>query len=176
MSENLFDLTSKVAVITGSARGLGKAIAQGLANAGAKVVIADIDQKEAQVTAQEIQSQGGDAIALGIDVSVRTDCVQLVNNTVAHYGKLNIMVCNAGIDIIKPAEFLEEHEWDKIVDVDLKGYFNCAQLAARQMLEQKTGGSIIMTSSIASVVGIHGLVAYSAASRCCQSIGANHGG
>lgn len=120
-----------------------------------------------------MRSKGGDAFALRADVSVRTDCEQLVNGTVAHYRKLDIMVCNVGNDTIKPAESLEEHKWDLIINVDLNGYFNCAKLAARQMLEQGTGGSIIMSSSIASVVGIHGLVAYSAASRY-QSIGTNN--
>ncbi|PPS40952.1 SDR family NAD(P)-dependent oxidoreductase [Chroococcidiopsis sp. TS-821] len=159
MSQELFDLTEKVAIVTGAARGLGKAIAQGLADAGAGVVIADIDYTEAEATARTI----GNALALGVDVTIREACLQLVNQTVTHYGKLDVMVCNAGIDIIKPAEELTENEWDAIINVDLKGYFNCAQAAAKQMLQQGTGGSIIMNSSIASVVGIHGLVAYAAA-------------
>lgn len=100
---------------------------------------------------------------MGVDVTLRKDCQRMIDQTVTHYGKLDIMVCNAGIDIIEPAEALAENEWDTIISVNLKGYFNFAQLAARQMIEQKTGGSIIMNSSIASVVGIHGLVAYAAA-------------
>ncbi|MES1026101.1 SDR family NAD(P)-dependent oxidoreductase [Gloeocapsa sp. BRSZ] len=159
MSKELFDLTHKVAIVTGAARGLGKAIAQGLADAGASVVIADIDRVAAETTARTI----GNAFALSIDVTRRDQCLQLVEQTVTHYGKLDIMVCNAGIDIIKSAEDLEESEWDAIINVDLKGYFNCAQAAAKQMIRQGTGGSIIMNSSIASVVGIHGLVAYAAA-------------
>lgn len=159
MSKELFDLTGKVAIITGAARGLGKAIAQGLSDAGASVVIADIDRVEAEITARKI----GNGLALSVDVTVREQCLQLINQTVTHYGKLDIMICNAGIDIIKPAEDLEEGEWDAIMNVDLKGYFNCAQAAAKQMLQQGTGGSIIMNSSIASIVGISGLVAYASA-------------
>jgi len=159
MSKELFDLTGKVAIVTGAARGLGKAIAQGLADAGASVAIADIDRVEAETTARTI----GNALALSVDVTRRDQCLQLVEQTVTHYGKLDVMVCNAGIDIIKSAEDLEESEWDAIINVDLKGYFNCAQAATKQMIQQGTGGSIIMNSSIASVVGIHGLVAYAAA-------------
>lgn len=133
-----------MAIITGAARGLGKAIAQGLADAGASVVIADINHVEAETTARTI----GNALALSVDVTVREQCLQLINQTVTHYGKLDIMVCNAGIDIIKPAEDLEENEWNAIINVDLKGYFNCAQAAAKQMLQQGTGGSIIMNSSM----------------------------
>ncbi|BAZ33671.1 3-oxoacyl-[acyl-carrier-protein] reductase like (plasmid) [Cylindrospermum sp. NIES-4074] len=161
---NNFDLTGKVAIVTGAARGIGKAIAQGLATAGANVVIADIKQIEAEQTAQIIQESGGEAVAIYTDVTNRQDCADLIQQTVARYKHLDIMVCNAGIDMIKkPAELLEDNEWDAIVNVDLKGYFNCAQVAARQMLSQGTGGSIIMNSSIASVVGMDVTVAYAAA-------------
>ena len=163
MSKNFFDLSDKVAIVTGSARGLGKSIALGLADAGAKLVIADLNYPGAEATAGEIRKNNGAAIAIQADVSVRQDCQQLVNKTVEYYDRLDITVCNAGIDIIKPAESLEEEEWDAIINVNLKGYFNVAQLAARQMIVRGTGGSIVMNSSIASVVGIKGLVAYAAA-------------
>ncbi|MGK7915393.1 MAG: SDR family NAD(P)-dependent oxidoreductase [Prochloraceae cyanobacterium] len=163
MSKNLFALSDKVAIVTGSARGLGKAIALGLADAGAKLVIADLNYLGAEATAREIRENNGAAIAIQADVSVRQDCQQLVNKTVEHYDRLDITICNAGIDIIKPAESLEEEEWDAIINVNLKGYFNVAQLAARQMIARGTGGSIVMNSSIASLVGIEGLVAYAAA-------------
>lgn len=140
-----------------------RGIAQGLAATGASIVIADMDFIQAEATAREIRHNGGVALALSVDVTIRSDCQQMIEQTITHYGKLDIMVCNAGIDIIKPAVALEEHEWDAIINVNLKGYFNCAQLAAKQMIAQKTAGSIIMNSSIASVVGIPGLVAYAAA-------------
>ncbi len=160
---SLFDLTDKVAIITGSARGIGRAIAQGLASVGTKVVIADIKAPESEETAQKIQAAGGEAIAIPTDVRNRQDCLRLIEQTVAHYHKLDIMVCNAGIDIIKSAASLEELEWDDIINVNLKGYFHCAQLAALQMIKQGTGGSIIMNSSIGGVVGINGSAAYTAA-------------
>ncbi|CAD5966502.1 Glucose 1-dehydrogenase 2 [Planktothrix tepida] len=163
MEDHLFDLTHKVAIVTGGAQGIGKTIAQGLAQSGSKIVIGDIKLSEAEKTAQIIQDRGGQAIAIQTDVTNRQDCANLINQTVAHYNQLDIMVCNAGINIVKPALSLLEAEWDAIIDVDLKGYFNCAQLAAQQMIQQGTGGSIIMNSSIASVVGFPYAVAYSAA-------------
>ncbi|BAZ23332.1 3-oxoacyl-[acyl-carrier-protein] reductase like [Kalymmatonema gypsitolerans NIES-4073] len=162
MKPSLFDLTDKVAIITGSARGIGRAIAQGLASVGTKVVVADIKAPEAEKTAQMIQAAGGEAIAIPTDVRNRQDCLHLIEQTVAYYHRLDIMVCNAGVDIIKSAASLEELEWDNIINVNLKGYFHCAQLAALQMIEQGTGGSIIMNSSIGGVVGISGSAAYTA--------------
>lgn len=163
MESSLFDLTGKVAIVTGAARGIGRALAQGLAAVGTKVVVADIKVPESEKTVQMIQAAIGEAIAIPTDVRNRQDCLRLIEQTVAHYHKLDIMVCNAGIDIIKSAASLEELEWDDIINVNLKGYFHCAQLAARQMMEQGTGGSIIMNSSIGGVVGITGSAAYTAA-------------
>ncbi|KZL49090.1 oxidoreductase [Nodularia spumigena CENA596] len=163
MKNDLFDLTGKVAIITGAARGIGKAIAQGLADAGVKVVVADIKQAEAEATVKTIQDAGGEAVAFHTDVTKRGDCQNLIQQTVNYYNRLDILVCNAGIDILKPLIALEEDEWDAIINVDLKGYFNCVQLAAKQMIAQGTGGSIIMNSSIAGVIGIADSAAYTAA-------------
>lgn len=158
-----FDLTDKVAIVTGATRGIGKAIAEGLADAGAKLVITGRKLPDAEATALHIRSVGGEAIAIATDVTQRSDCVQMIKQTVAHYKQLDIMVCNAGINIPKPAISLQEEEWDAVINVNLKGYFNCAQLAAQQMIEQGIGGSIIMNSSIAGVLGRRNSVAYTAA-------------
>ena len=163
MNTKLFDLSGKVAVVTGSGRGLGKVMATGLAEFGAKVIICDQTLNEAEQTAQEIIAGGGVANATFVDISVRQSCEDLIKFTLDTFGRIDILVNSAGIDIIKPAEVLSESEWDQILDVDLKGHFNCSQFAAIQMMKQGTGGSIINISSIASVVGIQGLVAYSAA-------------
>lgn len=163
MNSKLFDLSEKVAIVTGSGRGLGKTMAMGLAQFGAKVVICDRALEEAQQTAKQINTAGAVAAATFVDISLRQSCDDLIKFTVKEFGSVDILVNSAGIDIIKPAEALSEAEWDKILDVDLKGHFNCSQFAAIQMMEQAVGGSIINISSIASVVGIHGLVAYSAA-------------
>ncbi|MFM7424102.1 MAG: SDR family NAD(P)-dependent oxidoreductase [Elainella sp.] len=159
----LFDLSNQVAIVTGSGRGLGAAMAQGLADHGAQLVICDRDLPAAEATATAIRAGGGTAIAAPVEITEAASCETLIQTALSQFGKVNILVNNAGIDIIKPALSLTESEWDKIIDVDLKGQFLCAQAAARQMIAQAEGGSIIFISSIASSVGIQNLVAYSAA-------------
>jgi NAD(P)-dependent dehydrogenase (short-subunit alcohol dehydrogenase family) len=160
---DLFDLSGKVAIVTGSGRGLGKAMAIGLAAAGATVVTCSRTLEQAEQAADEIAKAGGEAAATRVDTSDRQSCEDLVGFGIERFGRLDVLVNNAGIDIIKPVEEYGEDEWDQVVDINLKGYFLCAQLAGRRMLEQGTGGSIINNSSIASQVGVHGLIAYSAA-------------
>ena len=159
----LFDLSEKVAVVTGSGRGLGKAIAVGLADAGASVVVCSRTLSEAEAVADEIRSAGGRSLALQVDTADRTSCEHLIAMTVHKLGRVDVMVNNAGIDVIEAAEDVTEEAWDQVISINLKGYFNCSQLAARQMMAQGTGGSIINNSSIASRVGIAGLSAYAAA-------------
>ncbi|NJR57624.1 MAG: glucose 1-dehydrogenase [Cyanobacteria bacterium CRU_2_1] len=163
MNTKVFDLSKKVAIVTGSGRGLGKAMAIGLADFGANVVVCDRDRDVAEQTASTINSSGGIAAATVGDITVRQSCEALIQFTVEAFGQINVLVNNAGIDIIKSSTELTELEWDRILDVDLKGHFTCSQLVALQMIKQGAGGSIINISSIASVIGIRGLVAYSAA-------------
>ena len=153
---DIFSVADKVVCITGSSRGLGKAIAKGFAERGAKVVICAWNLAELEATKSEFQSQGLEVYAVEVDVSSRDNCKQLIDRTVEHYDAIDVLICNAGIDIIKPAEQYEAEEWDKILDINLRGYYFCAQFAAQRMLDRS--GSIIMTSSIAGAVGIPGLV------------------
>ena len=158
---DIFSVAGKVVCITGSSRGLGKAIARGFAERGAKVVISSWNLEELEATRREFQVQGLEVYAVEVDVSKRNDCKRLIERTVENYGAIDVLICNAGIDIIKPAEQYEAEEWDKIIDINLRGYYFCAQFAAQQMLDRGTG-SIVMTSSIAGAVGIPGLVPYAA--------------
>lgn len=163
MSTQIFDLTDKVVIITGSGRGLGKILAKGLANFGAKVVVCDCLIEEANKTTQEIIATGKVAASTYVDIAVRSTCEDLFKFAIAEFGRIDVLVNNAGIDIIKPAEAVSEEEWKRIIDVNLQGCFNCSQLAAIEMMKQGSSGSIINISSIASVIGVQGLVAYSAA-------------
>lgn len=163
MNKYLFNLTDKVIIVTGSGRGLGKTIATGLAAFGAKIVICDVAVEEANRTAESIKVANGNAIATFVDIISKRSCEDLLQFTHEEYGKVDVLVNNAAIDIIKPFEQVEESDWDKILDVDLKGHFLCSQLFAQQLIRQNLGGAIINISSIASVAGIHGLVPYSAA-------------
>lgn len=158
----LFDLSNQVAIVTGSGRGLGATIARGLAAAGASVMLCSRTKVEVERTTAEIVRNGGKAAATVVDTSDRASCQRLVDQTVASFGRLDVLVNNAGIDAISPAEDLTDDAWERVVNTNLKGYFICSQVAARQMLAQGTGGSIINNSSICSIIGVHGLTVYSA--------------
>jgi NAD(P)-dependent dehydrogenase (short-subunit alcohol dehydrogenase family) len=158
---DIFSVAGKVVGITGSSRGLGKAMARGFAERGAKVVISSWNLAELEATRDEFRLQGLEVYAVEVDVSKRDDCKRLIDRTVEYYGAIDVLICNAGIDTIKPAEQYEAEEWDKIIDINLRGYYFCTQFAAQQMLD-RGAGSIIMTSSIAGAVGIPGLVPYAA--------------
>lgn len=158
----LFDLSGRVAVVTGSGRGLGAAIAAGLADAGASVVVCSRTSPEAEQVAAQISADGGTATATTVDVKDRASCQALMDLAVSTYGRLDVLVNNAGIDIITPAEDVTDEAWQEILDINLRGYFLCSQVAGRRMLEQGSG-SIVNNSSIAGTAGIAGLTAYAAA-------------
>jgi NAD(P)-dependent dehydrogenase (short-subunit alcohol dehydrogenase family) len=161
MVKDLFSVKDKVVCISGSSRGLGKAIAQGFAERGAKVLISSWDSEELANTKQEFEAQGLWVESAVLDVRNQVDCQHFVETALKIHGTLDVMICNAGTDLIKPAEQYEENEWDKIIDINLRGYYFCAQFAAQHMLSVGRG-SIIMTSSIAGGTGIPGLVPYAA--------------
>ena len=157
-----FDLSGRVAIVTGSGRGLGAAIARGLAEAGASVMLCSRSEAELERTKSEITRAGGKAHMIVADTSDRPSCQRLTDSTVGHFGRVDVLVNNAGIDAIHPAEELTDEDWDRVMNTNLKGYFICSQVVARQMLAQGTGGSIINNSSICSVIGVNGLTVYSA--------------
>ncbi len=157
----LFDLTGKVGIITGSGRGLGATIAAGVAGANASVVVCSRTIEEAQATADRITASGGTAAATSVDVRDRASCESLVDFTLGTFGRLDILVNNAGIDVPTPAEDVTDEAWNEIIDINLRGYFLCSQVAGRVMLGQRQG-SIVNNSSIAATAGIAGLAAYAA--------------
>jgi 3-oxoacyl-[acyl-carrier protein] reductase len=142
----------KLALVTGAARGIGKAIALTLVRDGANVVVTDVDLEGAQQVAQAIEGLGRDSRAILADVSQREDVERLVSETVSHFGKIDILVNNAGI--IRRGSFVEHspHEWEKVLGVNLGGTFNCTQEVVPLMIEQG-GGKIVNISSIAGKVG-----------------------
>ncbi len=143
----LFDITGKNAIVTGASRGLGRAIAIGLAKAGADLVVTDIlDVKE---TVEEVRKAGRNAIGLKVDVTSRKDVEEMIKHVINKFGRIDILVNNAGIYRSAPAESMSEEDWDKVVDVNLKGEFLCAQEAGKQMIKQREGKIV----NIASVAG-----------------------
>jgi glucose 1-dehydrogenase len=143
----------KVAVVTGGGRGIGKAVAVALARAGNDIVLAEINLEVARAAAIEIEQYGGAVLAHATDVSKRASVEGLVEATLERFGRLDVLVNNAAV--IAPASSLEmtDEQWDMVINVDLKGVFLCSQLAARQMVVQRSG-SIINIASIAAERGI----------------------
>jgi 3-oxoacyl-[acyl-carrier protein] reductase len=148
----MIDLTGKTAIVTGGARGIGKAIALRLAQAGADVVISDIDLAGAEAAALEVKSMGRKSLALQGDISKLAEAESLIERTVAALGRVDILVNNAGITRDNLLVRMDEKEWDSVIAVNLKGTFNGIKAAARVMMKQRAGKII----SIASVVGVMG--------------------
>ncbi len=146
-------LKGKTAIVTGSGRGIGKAIALKLASLGANVVINDIPQSEdADITCNEIKAMGVGSICVKGDVRNIEDVKALVDSTVNEFGTVDIFVNNAGITRDGLMLRMTEEDWDLVMDINLKGAFNCIKTVARPMMKSR-GGSII---NIASVVGVMG--------------------
>lgn len=158
------ELKNKVAIITGARRGMGKSHALTLAKVGAKVVVADISEEECQKVVDEIKKNGGEAIAVKCDVTKKEDIDNMVKAAVGKWGKVDILVNNAGICQFKPFLELTEEEWDRTLDINLKGYFLCAQAAAKEMAKQKSGVIVNIASIVMGQIGkgMAGLAHYSA--------------
>ena len=142
-------LTDKVAIVTGAARGIGRASAERLLAEGAKVVISDIDEEQLNRTAVELGAAGR-VLVQRADVAIKSDVVQLIEAAVRHFGRLDIMVNNAGIAPVVDFLDVTEELLDRVLDVNLKGAFYGTQAAGRQMISQGQGGVIINMSSINS--------------------------
>ena len=142
------DLKGKVAIITGARRGMGRIHAITLAKAGAKVVVSDISLEDCQKVVKEIEKKGGEGLAVKCDVSEKMDVEEMVKKAVEKFGKVDILVNNAGIAQFTSFLEMTEEDWDRTLDINLKGYFLCAQACAKEMVKQKAG-VIINISSVA---------------------------
>jgi NAD(P)-dependent dehydrogenase (short-subunit alcohol dehydrogenase family) len=158
------DLTGQVAVVTGAGRGIGAAIAGAFAEAGADIVVADLDNESAQQTADRLRSLGRRALAVGADVGVALQVSELFNRVRTEFGRLDILVNNAGVWFRKPFLEISDSEWDLVLTTNLKGTFLCTQQAARLMMPQK-GGCIINIASHAGLFYSRGQGAHYAASK-----------
>ena len=150
-------LQNKVAVVTGAAQGIGRAVAERFAQEGAKVVLSDVNDALGQATAKAI---GKGAVYVHADTGSKKDADQLIEAAVKAHGRLDVLVNNAGI--VHAAEFLDlkEEDFDRVLRVNLKGYFLCGQAAARQMVKQGGGGAIVNMSSVNAVLAIPNIVSY----------------
>ncbi len=142
-------LEGKVAIVTGSAQGIGRAIALGFARDGAKLVVGDLKVDGAEAVAREIQGFGAEALALEADVSSEASAMNLKEEALRRFGRVDILVNNAGIYPLSPATQMTEEVWDKVLDTNLGGNFLCSRAVVPQMRAQKSGRIISVASSIA---------------------------
>ncbi|MFC5450602.1 SDR family NAD(P)-dependent oxidoreductase [Paenibacillus aestuarii] len=154
-----FDLTGKIAVITGASMGIGYGLTKALAHAGATVVAAARNQIQLQQLCEEIRQEGGNAFAVSLDVTNVSQIESVMNQIAQEHGRIDILVNNAGLGDNHPATEVTEADWDRMMDVNLKGLFFCCQSAGKIMLEQGYG-RIVNMSSQASVVGIRDHAVY----------------
>ncbi|WP_101924736.1 MULTISPECIES: 3-hydroxybutyrate dehydrogenase [Luteimonas] len=145
-------LDGKVCVVTGAASGIGKRIAEVYAQAGGKVVIADLKLEAAEATATEIRNAGGDALAVAMDVTDEAQVVDGIARAVAHYGRVDVLVSNAGIQIVNKVTDFSYADWKKMLAIHLDGAFLTTRECLRDMETRKTGGAIIYMGSVHSHV------------------------
>jgi 3-oxoacyl-[acyl-carrier protein] reductase len=157
----MIDLTNKIAVVTGGAQGIGKAVAETLAQRGANVVVADLQLEKAQTVAQELTTNTGNkAIAVQADVSNMESAKAMIDAAIAEFERVDILVNNAGITRDNLIMRMSEDEFDLVININLKGAFNCAKAVIRKMMKQRFG-RIINMASISGITGQAGQTNYS---------------
>jgi 3-oxoacyl-[acyl-carrier protein] reductase len=155
-------LSGKAAIVTGAGNGIGAAIAERLAAEGVGVLVADLRAERAKGTADDIRKAGGKAEPCAMDVRQRADAARAVSEAVARFGRLDILVCNAGLMDREPFLEMTDELWRRVLDTNLYGTFICAQAAARQMVQQGGGGRIVTVASNSGIFGGKGRAAYGA--------------
>ncbi|MHC4584335.1 MAG: SDR family NAD(P)-dependent oxidoreductase [Planctomycetota bacterium] len=158
---DLFNLSGKVAIVTGASRGLGQYFARALAKAGADLVITSRDLSRLTEFKKEIESLGRKALAVKLDVLSQSDIDNMVQATIKEYGKIDILVNNAGLNIRNPSIKFSPEDWDTVLDTNLKGSFFCAQAVAKEMIKRNYG-RIINMGSCTCVFGMEGIAPYTA--------------
>lgn len=159
--QDLFNLSGKVAIVTGTSRGLGQYFARALAKAGADLVITSRDLSRLTEFKKEIESLGRKALAVQLDVLSQSDIDNMVQATIKEYGKIDILVNNAGLNIRNPSIEFSPEDWDTVLDTNLKGSFFCAQAVAKEMIKRNYG-RIINMGSCTCVFGMEGIAPYTA--------------
>ena len=157
----LFDLTGKVAIVTGGNGGIGLGMARGLARAGASVVIAGRNQAKSESAAREVETLGAKALAIAVDVTDKNAVASMVEATLKTFGRLDILINNAGINIRNPAHTLCLDDWRAVIDTNLTSAFLCAQ-AVYPAMKKAGGGKIINIGSMMSIFGAGFAPAYAA--------------
>ena len=156
-------LANKVAIVTGASRGIGRAIAEDLAAAGARVVVNyNASPEAAEAVAAAIRANGGEATAVQADVANFQAAQDLIQSSLDTYGQIDILVNNAGTTRDTLLPLMKEADWDTVVDTNLKSVFNCCKAVVRPMMRRKQGGRIINISSVVGLIGQAGQANYAA--------------
>jgi len=148
---NEFDITGRAAIVTGGSKGIGLGMVTDLADAGADVAIVSRHPDEAEAAAEEVRKRGRKGLAIPADVQVPNNCQMLVNKTLETFGRLDILINCAGINIRKPLVDYTVEEWDAILNTNLRGLFFCSQSAAKVMIKQERGRIVNISSGGAQI-------------------------
>lgn len=159
MQKNDISLNGKVVIVTGATKGIGNGIAKSMAQAGANVVVVSRSQSDCDKVAQDLCGLGVQALPVAADVTKVASIQNVVDRTVDKFGCIDVLVNNAGAVLARKAEDISEEDWDKVINLDLKGAFFCAQIAGRKMIEQNRG-KIINISSMWGLVAFKGFLPY----------------
>jgi NAD(P)-dependent dehydrogenase (short-subunit alcohol dehydrogenase family) len=164
MTEDMFDITGEVALVTGSSTGIGRAIAERFADKGVDVVVSSRDQEAVDAVAEDINDSATAGRAIGIECDIRDwEAIEaLVEATEAELGPIDVLVNNAGASFEAPLEELSQNAWQTIVDINLNGTFNCSRVVGNRMIENG-GGTIVNLSSVAARDGAPQMTHYAAA-------------
>jgi NAD(P)-dependent dehydrogenase (short-subunit alcohol dehydrogenase family) len=160
INTDLFDIKNRVALVTGASRGIGKSIAIGLAKTGVNLVVCS-HASSIDDTVHMVKESGGTIVGVKTDVSKESDVAAMVKQAIESFGRIDILVNNAGVYINKDVKDFSEEEWDLILDTNLKGYFLCARAVGREMIKQKSG-KIINITSIAGLGAMPNTAVYAA--------------
>lgn len=152
MATNLFDLSNRVAVVTGGGRGIGREIARVLAGAGATIAIAELDPDTAEDAAAEMRTMGRDALAVPTDARSSASVNAMVEQVLKPFGKIDILVSNAGIARNTPAESTSDEDWLSVIDLNLNGVFWSCRAVGKHMIERKSGAIVNIASMSGSIV------------------------
>ena len=171
--EELFSLSGKTAVVIGGTGELCGAMAEGLSRAGANVVLVGRSAEKAEVRIRKIRDAGGTASFESCQVDSRQELESLSQKVIAAHGSVDILVNGAGMNSATPFLEIEESEWDRIFEVNMKGVFLACQIFAKQMLKQKDGGSIINVGSMSGVIPLSRVFTYSATKAAVHNLSKN---
>ncbi len=155
------DWNGHIAIFTGAASGIGFGIAECFAEAGAEVVVADINEQQGALVTADLQRRYGKGLFVETDVSKAEDCKRLIDDTLAAFGQSDTLVNNAGVNFVKPTLEMDEADWDRVVDVDLKGTFLCSRYALEAMVARRSG-NIVNIASVHAVATLPAAAPYAA--------------